>query len=407
MTVHQPFSDDDVAALVALSGVSLLGPARLHTLLGANRPAQVWTLLQNGFGALAAPVREELAGQGVTAKVAAGWVAACRQVEPTRVLADCLAGGIGVVTWDSPDYPQAFLDEPEPPPVVFVRGSLAAVTTPAVALVGTRRASNYGREVAAELGEDLAAAGVAVVSGLARGIDGAAHAGALRVRGGAAPVAVVGTPLDRVYPVGHAALYRDVAEAGVILSEAAPGCVVERWRFPARNRLLAALSDMVVVVESHQRGGALITVDLAVVRNRLVGAVPGPVRSPASAGALGLLREPGSVVVRDADDVLEALGLVTLRGEASRPEGKPADHDQAVVLAELGWEPRTFDALAALSELSLGRLAIAVDGLERAGFVRREGSYLRQRRPSQRKCNTDEKANDVNKPKRKLPRMRT
>ena len=130
------------------------------------------------------------------------------------MLADCTAKGIAVLTWDSAEYPEAFLDEPEPPPVLFALGSPTAVGSPAVALVGTRRASSYGREVAAELGEDLAAAGVTVVSGLARGIDGAAHAGAVRARDAAPPVAVVGTPLDRVYPVGHAALYREVAGTG-------------------------------------------------------------------------------------------------------------------------------------------------------------------------------------------------
>ncbi len=401
------FNEEDLAPLVALSATAFLGPARLQTLIHAYPPAEVWARLTQGFGSLEAPVRNELAGQGVTARVAAAWVDACRRVDPAEVLAACSAKGISVLTWHSPAYPEAFLAEPEPPPVLFALGSLDAVVTPAVALVGTRRASSYGREVAAELGEDLAAAGVTVVSGLARGIDGAAHAGAVRASDGAPPVAVVGTPLDLVYPAGHAALYREVAAAGVILSEVAPGSVVERWRFPARNRLLAALSTMVVVVESHRSGGALITADLAEVRNRMVGGVPGSVRSPASAGALEVTRRPGAFVIRDADDILEALGLVSLRGEVSRPVGKPADPNQAAALAALGWEPQTFDGLAGRSGLPLGELATAIEALERAGYLRYEGGYLRQRRPSQRKCNTGEKANDVNASKRKLPTMGT
>src|SRR5262249_15322114 len=157
------------------------------------------------------------------------------------------------------------------------RGSLAALDRPRVGLVGTRRCTPTGKSVARQLGRELAACGVAVVSGLAIGIDGCAHQGALAARA-APPVGVVGSRLDVVYPKSHRRLWDDVAAAGVLLSEAPLGAPPEPWRFPARNRILAALSDVVVVVESHAAGGSMHTVRAAVDRGIPVMAVPGSVR---------------------------------------------------------------------------------------------------------------------------------
>jgi DNA processing protein len=270
--------------------------------------------------------------------------------------------------------------DPEPPALLFVRGELESLDRPRVAVIGTRRCSQSGRVVARELGRDLAEAGVCVLSGLALGIDGAAHGGALSVPG-AAPVAVVGTGLDVVYPAAHRELWERVATAGAVLSEYPLGTPPDRWRFPARNRLLAALADVVVVVESHLHGGSLHTVESALERDRTVMAVPGSVRNPSATGTNGLLAA-GCAPVRDADDVLVVLGLDGAVSRRSAGESAPAapDGDEGAVLAAVGWEPATLEQVAARLDAPLGPVAVHLLSLERAGWVaERAGWYERVR----------------------------
>jgi DNA protecting protein DprA len=189
-----------------------------------------------------------------------------------------------------------------------------------VAIVGTRSATSYGLQTSSELGRGLAAAGVVVVSGLALGIDGAAHSGALRTgrEDPAPPVAVVGTGLDVLYPKGNASLWREVEGHGVVFSEAPLGTTPRARVFPARNRIIAALSDVVVVVECQLGGGALYTAEAAARRSIPVCAIPGSVRSPASAGTNGLLVD-GCTPVRDVDDVLTAVALSRCGKDAPTP----------------------------------------------------------------------------------------
>jgi DNA processing protein len=264
--------------------------------------------------------------------------------------------------------------------VLFVRGSLDALGARRVAVVGTRRCTWAGRQVSFALGRDLAAAGVCVVSGLALGIDGEAHRGALR--GGAPPVAVVGTGLDVVYPRRHAELWDAVGRDGALVSEYPLGTSAERWRFPARNRIIAALAEVVVVVESSERGGSLHTVDAALERDRTVLAGPGPVRSPASAGTNGLLAA-GCPPCRDERDVIVALGLTpTAAGDATAaaPPDRPDDDEQARVLDALGWEPSTLDELAERIAAPLGPVAVHLTRLANAGWVvQRSGWWERAR----------------------------
>jgi DNA processing protein len=199
------------------------------------------------------------------------------------------------------------VEDPEPPGVLFWIGDLEALARPCVAIVGTRQCTGYGREVAHRLGHDLAESGVCVISGLALGIDGAVHQGVLAAPGGAGPVGVAASGPDVPYPPRHRDLWRQVAKAGAIISETAPGQPAQAWRFPARNRIIAALSQAVVVVESHTAGGSMLTVTAAAERGIDVLAVPGPITSPASAGTNQLLHE-GLAPVRHAGDVLAALG---------------------------------------------------------------------------------------------------
>ena len=218
-----------------------------------------------------------------------------------------------MVVLGRPGYPEGLAEDPLPPPVLFGRGSWSAMASPSVAIVGTRHATVGGMEVAAALGSDLAAAGVTIVSGLAKGIDGAAHRGALSVDGGPPPVAVVGSGLDVVYPRCNHGLWEAIAERGLLCSEGPPGTRPAAHRFPARNRILAALADVVVVVESRVRGGSLLTVSEAQQRGVPVMAVPGSVRSPASEGT-NLLLVDGAPPAVDALDVLVALGLEAASG---------------------------------------------------------------------------------------------
>ena len=211
---------------------------------------------------------------------------------------------------------------------------------------------------------------MAVVSGLALGIDGAAHRGALAAGPGAGQtVGVVAGGVDVTYPPSHAALFAEVAAAGALVSEAPLGTPPERWRFPARNRIIAALADVVVVVESRLRGGSLHTVDAAIERGRTVGAVPGPVRSQASAGTNALLADQ-ALVVRDAADVLVALGMgrclrsVSVGASTPHPEGV-----DATVLDAVGFSPTSTDEVVAVAGVGLGPALTALHRLAAAGLV--------------------------------------
>jgi DNA processing protein len=247
-----------------------------------------------------------------------------------------------------------------------------------VAIVGTRRCTGTGAGLARELGRDLAAAGVAVVSGLALGIDGAAHRGVLDQRSlqsdATRPVAVVGSGLDIVYPSRHADLWGTVGHEGLLLSEAPLGVRPEPWRFPARNRVIAALADVVVVVESHRAGGSLHTVDEAQRRDIPVMAVPGSVRSPAAGGTNALIAD-GCHPVCDAGDVLLALGLISRRQRTARDQRPPVDAAGRTVLEAFDWEPATLEHLAVRSGLPLADLTLALERLQATGWVELSGGW--------------------------------
>jgi DNA processing protein len=234
----------------------------------------------------------------------------------------------------------------------------------AVTIVGSRRATSYGREVARDLARELAAAGLLVTSGLAFGIDACAHRGALDA--GAPTLAVLGCGPDTAYPASHRALWRQVTETGAVISELPPGSQPWRWSFPARNRVMAALAGMTVVVEAAARSGSLITADLAAELGRDLGAVPGPVTSRASAGPNDLLAG-GACVVRDAQDVLDAmLGA----GAAHRIRtGPPLDPELAVVLAAVEAGATSADQVAAALDLSAGSASVALARLELLGYL--------------------------------------
>jgi DNA processing protein len=249
----------------------------------------------------------------------------------------------------------------DPPPGLFVRGDadLALLSQPAVAVVGARACSGYGSSVARMLGRELAAAGLLVVSGLARGVDAEAHRGALEA--GGHTVAVLGCGVDRDYPAAHAELARRIVAAGLVVAEYAPGVEPAPWRFPARNRIIAGLCAATIVVEARERSGALITADLALEEGREVFAVPGEIGSGLSAGTNALLKL-GASPLTDAADVLDVYGLA--------PRDDPVDDE---LLAHL---PATADALVRVTGRSAADVAQALTELELAGHVTmRDGVY--------------------------------
>jgi DNA processing protein len=254
---------------------------------------------------------------------------------------------------------------PDPPAQLWLRGDAddAVLARPAVAIVGARACSGYGRSVARLLAAEAAAAGAVVVSGLARGVDGEAHRGALA--SGGITVAVLGCGVDRDYPAAHAQLARGIVDTGgLVVSEYEPGVEPAPWRFPARNRIIAGLARATVVVEARERSGALITADFALEDGREVLAVPGEITSSLSAGTNALLRQ-GATPATSAADVLEAIGL---RPEPARAAA-PDDPAAAAVLAALAGGAGTADEIARASGLGAGELAAALAMLELAGSV--------------------------------------
>ena len=368
------------AYAMACGSLPNMGPARL---LAAHRFApldQLWSGLRGGDPALREPLIAIARGAGRFTQpsldeIVDKWYVAARRVDPGAMWQALVDTGMRVAVIGTESYPDALASDIEPPPVLYYDGDLDALAGTRVAIVGTRACSRLGRELASEWGERLSDAGVAIVSGLAAGIDAAAHAGA--ARGHSPPIAVVGSGLDVVYPKANAALWQTVRERGVILSEAPLGALPDAWRFPARNRIIAALADVVVVVESHEHGGSLITARDAVARGRTVMAVPGTVRSSASVGTNQLLRD-GALVALSVDDVLAALGLTGASARRAEEHRRDPSPDAAAVLDALGWLPATIDQLASRSALDLGALSLALDELvdsrwvaERAGWYER------------------------------------
>jgi DNA processing protein len=271
-----------------------------------------------------------------------------------------------------PGFPRSLAAIFDPPPGLFVRGSgrNRVLDLPAVAIVGARACSSYGSHVARMLGRELAAAGLLVVSGLARGVDAAAHRGALEA--GGVTVAVLGCGIDRDYPATHASLSRQIEESGLVVSEYPPGVEPSPWRFPARNRIVAGLAAATIVVEARRRSGALITADFALEEGREVLAVPGEITSSLSEGTNDLLRN-GSTLITSAEDVLHLFGI-----EKPALAALDLGPEAEAVIEALAAGPASADDLARRTALTAAELGAALVELELAGAISEgEGVYRR------------------------------
>jgi DNA processing protein len=344
-----------------LAALPLQTPARLRRLVKLGDPSSTWARIMDG----------ERVIPGVDERVWRAW-RGCRGLEDT-VARRCEEAGIGVTWLGGPGYPAPLLGDLRGPGVLFHRGDLTALARRRVGIIGTRAASRAGAAFARRLGNDLALNDVAVVSGLARGIDIAAHRGALvAVRG--APVAVVAGGVDVTYPPEHGAERDEIAGRGVVVSEAPPGTAPETHRFPLRNRILAGLCEVLVVVESRARGGSMITVREAMMRDVTVLAVPGSPSMPVSDGTNALLRD-GCGPVTDVDDVMIALGLATgarLRSVDTRR--RPGAQEQ-FLLDAFGGTPRTCEELVLATGQERFDVGVMLGRLEADGWVAHDNGW--------------------------------
>jgi DNA processing protein len=337
--------------------LALLGPyiERIATGAPGSRSPELLRLANEDLLEVAAP------------KVAAQLLGRVEAMSERQLAEELLAAQCWACCRHGDLYPVGLRDAADAPWALIGRGdpSLLDGLEPfgAVTIVGARRATSYGREIARELGRELAAAGMVVVSGLAFGVDACAHRGAVDA---GRTIAVLGCGPDTAYPAAHRSLWRRIGEEGLVISELPPGAAPWRWTFPARNRIMAALSGMTVVVEAATRSGSLITTDLAADLGRDLGAVPGPVTSRASAGPNGLLAG-GACVVRDAQDVLDAmLGPGAKRIDRAGPV---LDQVLAEALAAVDAGESNCDGVAAALGLSGPAAAAALARLELLGYV--------------------------------------
>lgn len=361
-----PGLDPDRVAAATLASLPEITPARLDALLSRwTDPVEALEAVMAGRGGEAV----DWPGPGAL------WMAG---VDPARVAAALSRRRTHVLLASDPGFP--IPDEvPHRPVVLLAEGDRPdALDAPRVAVVGTRAATPHGLADARELGAFLASAGVCVVSGLAIGIDGAAHLGALAAAGpgAGAPVGVVATGLDIVYPRRHGALFERVRRAGLLVGEHGFGVPPVPGRFPVRNRIIAALADVVVVVEATARGGARITAERALDYGRPVLAMPGSRRNPAAAGCNALLAD-GAQPLLDPSDVLVALGITPGgRRGWSKPKRRPMSPEAARVERALGGEPAHPDQLGARSGLSPEQVAVALEELTELGLIERTRGFV-------------------------------
>ncbi|MGB8421554.1 DNA-processing protein DprA [Paraburkholderia sp.] len=355
-----PATDIELAAWLRLSLTPGLKPAALRLLLAAfGLPEAIFNQSPEALAEIAG----EAAARAVLAPPIPDFDAQLDAVIAWRELP-----GNHVVTLDDPAYPPRLLTMPDPPPLLYIKGRLDLLHTRAVALVGSRSATAQGVEDAERFARELSQAAVTIVSGLALGIDGAAHRGGLEGVGGT--VAVIGTGADIVYPAAHHALARQIAAQGAILSEWPLGTPARAANFPQRNRLIAGLVSGVVIVEAAMRSGSLITARLANDMGREIFALPGSIHAPLSRGCHRIIKQ-GAKLVETPDEVLEELGFAKPVATAPvSPTAPPAMSAEALKLLDaLGHAPATLEILATRTEMGDAALQNTLLQLELAGQV--------------------------------------
>lgn len=350
-----PDADRDLAAWLRLSLAPGVGGETQRALLSAfGLPGNIFNA---GIAALARVVPRATAENLVNH-------AAAREVDAALLWAH--EAGNRILTLADPDYPQRLLETPDPPTLLYVRGRVDLLNAPALAVVGSRNATPQGTANAEAFAEALADAGLTIVSGLALGIDAAAHRGGLRGRG--STVAVIGTGCDRIYPAKNRDLAREIAQRGAVVSEFPLGTPALKENFPRRNRIISGLSRGCLVVEAAERSGSLITARLAGEQGRDVFAIPGSIHSPLSKGCHRLIKQ-GAKLVDDARDILDELGAAPGAAADAPPATPAADPATQRLLDSIGFDPCDIDTLAARSGLTAEKLYAILLQMELEGRI--------------------------------------
>lgn len=351
-------------AYIALNMIDKLGPVRVRTLVEA---------LGSPTGVFTATFDDLTRVKGIGPELAKGIAAQREQADPAAEEAQAAKIGARIITFVDADYPELLKQIHDPPLALYVQGTLEKKDRQAVAVVGTRRATHYGLSVADRLGYQLAKCGLTVISGLARGIDTAAHRGALK--GGGRTLAVLGSALDKLYPQENADLARKIATQGAVISEYTLGREADRTTFPYRNRVISGLSMGTVIVEADTGSGAMMTADAALDQGRSVFAVPGRIDQSGARGPHKLIRN-GARLVEDIDDILQEFELLIPRDHAQKaaaldslPRVQLSTEEQAVVKA-LFEESLDVDSLARYAGLPMPQLTSMLLGLEMKRIIR-------------------------------------
>ncbi len=357
---------DDRAYLIAFNHVNGIGPARLTALLETcGSIAAAWK----------APTKS-LQAAGLDRRSIENLKAVRQRLDPQAELEKVISRGYRVFGWDDDGYPANLRQIPQAPPLLYMRGQLEQQDELAVAIVGTRRVSPYGREVAGELGANLARHGVTVVSGLALGVDTIAHQSALDA--GGRTIAVLGSSVDHIYPARNRRLAMQIIEQGALISEYALGTRPEAKNFPPRNRIISGLSLAVIVVEAAKRSGALITASFAAEQSRDVFAVPGSILSPGSDGCNRLIQD-GAFPITSVSDLLERLQLPRVVAHQEARDTVPASPDEELILQHISTEPQHMNDIVRAAPLDTSEVSSLLAMMELKGLVRQVGlmQYVR------------------------------
>ncbi len=345
---------------VGFNMVKGIGAVRFKSLLDAFGSAEAaWN---------AGP--EALIGAGLSPKIVESFQRLRRDVSLEQVAERIQALGIQVLTWEDESYPRHLKEIDQPPPVIYVRGELKPEDDWAVAIVGTRKLTPYGRQVAEQVAATLAHSGVTIVSGLARGIDSIAHQAALNA--GGRTLAVLGSGVDLVYPPENRKLADQVMQHGALLSDYAIGTQPDGQNFPPRNRIISGLSLAVVIVEAGDTSGALITATFAAEQGRDVFAVPGNINAPQSRGTNRLIRD-GAQPLLNPQDVLEALNLTMVTEHQAVRVALPADPVEARLYKLLSQQPKHVDDIRAEADMPIEAVSATLAMMELKGMVRQVG----------------------------------
>jgi DNA processing protein len=345
---------------VALSLVKGIGATRMRALLDYFGDAQT---------AWQAPPAE-LEKAGLPAKLIETLCQVRNSDLPDKTWLAIQNRGIKILTWESAEYPLRLMEIEQPPPVLYLRGELSNEDQWAVGIVGTRRATAYGRQAAEDLAAGLAQNGITIVSGLARGVDAIAHQASLRA--GGRTLAVLGCGVDQIYPPEHHRLAEQIISQGALLSDYPPGTAPEAANFPPRNRIISGLSLAIIVVEASEKSGALITAAFAAEQGRAVFALPGSIYAPQSKGTNRLIQE-GAHLTLGVNDVLEILHLTRHDQQRAARTVLPADAVEAQLYTLLGREPLHVDEICNHAGLPIEQVSATLAMMELKGLVRQVG----------------------------------